>query len=65
MIQTIYKYGNDFDKNVICDKLAEIEEKIQDEEKQEESEERKKNIRDLMYQQLIQGMRLCTGYKYF
>lgn len=65
MVQTIYRYGNDFDKNVICDKLAEIEGKIQDEEEQEASEEREKNIRDLMYQQLVQGMRLCTGYKYF
>lgn len=65
MVQTIYKYGNDFDKNVICDKLSEIEEKIQDEEEQEPSEEREQKIRNLMYQQLVQGMRLCTGYKYF
>lgn len=65
MVQTIYRYGNDFDKNVICDKLAEIEDKIQDEEEQEPSEEREEKIRNLMYERLIQGMRLCTGYKYF
>lgn len=65
MVQTIYRYGNDFDRNVICDKLAEIEEKIQDEEEQEPSKEREERIRELMYAQLMQGMRLCTGYKYF
>ena len=65
MVQTIYRYGNDFDKNVICDKLAKIEEKIQDEEEQEDTQERDKKIRELMYAQLIQGLRLCTGYNYF
>lgn len=65
MVQTIYRYGNEFDKDVICDKLAKIEEKIQDEEEQEPSTERKNKIRELTYAQLIQGMRLCTGYRYF
>lgn len=65
MVQTIYRYRNEFDKDVICDKLAEIEEKIQDEEEQEPSKEREKKIRDLTYAQLIQGMKLCTGYRYF
>lgn len=65
MVQTIYRYGNEFDRDVICDKLAEIEEKIQDEEEQEPSKEREDKIRELTYAQLIQGMRLCTGYRYF
>lgn len=65
MVQTIYRYRNEFDKDVICDKLAEIEEKIQDEEEQEPSKEREKKIRELTYAQLIQGMKLCTGYRYF
>ena len=65
MVQTIYRYGNEFDREVICDKLAEIEEKIQDEEEQEPSKEREDKIRELTYAQLIQGMRLCTGYRYF
>lgn len=65
MVQTIYRYGNDFDKNVICDKLAKIEEKIQDEEEQEDTQERDKKIIELMYAQLIQGLRLCTCYNHF
>ena len=65
MVQTIYRYRNEFDKDVICDKLAEIEEKIQDEEEQEPSKEREKKIRELTYAQLIQSMKLCTGYRYF
>ena len=65
MTQTIYRYGNEFDKDVICDKLAGIEEKIINEEEQEPSLERENKIRELTYAQLIQGMRLCTGYRYF
>ena len=65
MSQTIYRYTNDFDKDVICDKIANIEEQIQDEMGQEVTQERDKKIRELMYAQLIQGLRLCTGYNYF
>ena len=65
MSQTIYRYTNDFDKDVICDKIANIEEQIQDEIGQKATQERDKKIRELMYAQLIQGLRLCTGYNYF
>ena len=65
MSQTIYRYTNDFDKDVICDKIANIEEQIQDEMGQEATQERDKKIRELMYAQLIQGLRLCTGYNYY
>ena len=65
MSQTIYRYTNDFDKDVICDKIANIEEQIQNEIGQEPTQERDKKIRELMYAQLIQGLRLCTGYNYF
>lgn len=65
MSQTIYRYTNDFDKDVICDKIANIEEQIQDEMEQEATQERDKKIRELMYAQLIQGLRLSTGYNYF
>ena len=65
MSQTIYRYTNDFDKDVICDKIANIEEQIQDEIGQEPTQERDKKIRELMYAQLVQGLRLCTGYNYF
>lgn len=64
-MQDIYRYNNEFDKDVICNKLADIEEKIQAKEEQEPSEERNNNVRELMYAQLMQGMRLCTGYRYF
>ena len=65
MSQTIYRYTDDFDKDVICDKIANIEEQIQDEMGQETTQERDKKIRELMYAQLIQGLRLSTGYNHF
>ena len=65
MSQTIYRYTDDFDKDVICDKTANIEEQIQDEMGQEATQERDKKIRELMYAQLIQGLRLSTGYNHF
>lgn len=65
MSQTIYRYTNDFDKDVICDKIANIEEQIQDEMGQEATQERGKKIRELMYAQLIQGLRLSNGYNHF
>ena len=65
MSQTIYRYTNDFDKDVICDKIANIEEQIQDEMGQEATQERDKKIRELMHAQLIQGLRLSTGYNHF
>ena len=65
MSQTIYRYTDDFDKDVICDKIANIEEQIQDEMGQEATQERDKKIRVLMYAQLIQGLRLSTGYNHF
>ena len=65
MSQTIYRYTDDFDKDVICDKIANIEEQIQDEMGQEATQERDKKIRELMYAQLIQGLRFSTGYNHF
>ena len=65
MSQTIYRYTDDFDKGVICDKIANIEEQIQDEMEQELTQERDKKIRELKYAKLVQGLRLCTGYNYF
>lgn len=65
MVQTIYRYGNEFDSSVICDKLAGIEEKIAEAEEQEPSAENEEKIRGLMYEQLVHGLRLCTGYRYF
>lgn len=65
MSQTIYRYINDFDRDVIYDKIADIEEQIQEEQEQNTSKERSEKVRNLMYAQLMQGLRLNTGYKYF
>lgn len=65
MLQTIYRSGNDFDKDVIYDKMANIDEQLEDEEGQELTKERDKRIRELMYAKFIQGLKLSTGYNYF
>lgn len=65
MLNDIYRYTNAFDRNIICDRIADIEDRIQEEEEKEESDVKEANIRNLMYEQLIQGMRLCTDYRYF
>ena len=65
MIQTIYRCGNEFDKNVIYDKMADLDEQIEDEEGQELTEKRDKKIRELMYAKFVQGLKLSTGYNHF
>lgn len=65
MLQTIYRYGNEFDKNVIYDKIGNIDERIENEENQELTKERAKKIRELMYAKFVQGLKLNTGYNYF
>lgn len=64
-MQNIYKYNNDFDRDVIFEKLANIEEQIQDVKEEEPSKERNKKVRDLMYAQFMQGLRLSTGFNHF
>ena len=65
MIQTIYRYGGDFDKDVILDKMADLDDKIEVEKKKSLSKERDNRVRKLMYAKFIQGLKLSTGYKYF
>ena len=65
MIQTIYRYGGDFDKDVILDNMAELDDKIEDEKDKNLSKERDDRVRKLMYAKFIQGLKLCTGYNYF
>lgn len=65
MVQTIYRYGGDFDKDVILDKMAELDEKIENEEDKSLSKEREDRVRKLMYAKFVQGLKLCTGYNYF
>lgn len=64
-MQNIYKYNNDFDRDVIFEKLANIEEQIQDVKEEEPSKERNKKVRDLIYAQFMQGLRLSTGFNHF
>lgn len=56
-MQTIYQYsGNEFERNDIINKINEINEQIQKE--QETEEYTKERERELMYAQLIQGLKL-------
>lgn len=65
MLQTIYRCGNDFDKDVIYDKMANIDEQLENEEGKVLTKERDKKIRGLMYAKFVQGLKLSTGYNYF
>lgn len=65
MLQTIYRYGNEFDRNVIFDKMADLDDKIEEKQNEQSSKERNDRIRELMYAKFVQGLKLCTGYNYF
>ena len=64
-MRNIYNYNTDFDKDTILDKMANIEEQIQDAEDETPSADRDKKVRELIYAQFIQGLRLSTGYNIF
>lgn len=55
-----FVHNNDFDKDVIFEKLSEISSKIEDEEKKEGDERNDDKIRELIYAQWIQGLKLST-----
>ena len=55
-----FVHNNDFDKDVIFEKLSEISSKIEDEEKKEGVERNDDKIRELIYAQWIQGLKLST-----
>ena len=55
-----FVHDNDFDKDVIFEKLSEISSKIEDEEKKEGDERNEDKIRELIYAQWIQGLKLST-----
>lgn len=59
-MRNIYNYNTDFDKDTILDKMANIEEQIQDAEDETPSADRDKKVRELIYAQFIQGLRLST-----
>lgn len=55
-MQTIYLYENEFDKNVILEKMDKITQQIQEEKnKKDYNKDREK---ELLYAQFIQGLKL-------
>lgn len=55
-----FKYNNDFDKDVIYNKLAEISSKLEEEQNKDKGERDKEKELRLMYAQMIQGLKLNT-----
>lgn len=55
-----FNYNNDFDKDVIYNKLAEISSKLEEEQNKDKGERVKEKELRLMYAQMIQGLKLNT-----
>lgn len=55
-----FNYNNDFDKDVIYNKLAEISSKLEEEQNKDKGERDKGKELRLMYAQMIQGLKLNT-----
>ncbi len=58
MINSVY--NNEFDKDVILNKLSEISEELEKERSKESDERSLERERELMYAQMIQGLKLNT-----
>ena len=57
-MQTIYQYSNEFNKSDILNKLNEISEQIEIEEKKDAQDYDKEKVKKLIYAQFIQGLKL-------
>lgn len=55
-----YNYNNEFDKDVIYNKLAEISSKLEEEQNKDKGERDNEKELRLMYAQMIQGLKLNT-----
>ena len=55
-----FNYNNDYDKDVIYNKLAEISSKLEEEQNKDKGERDKEKELRLMYAQMIQGLKLNT-----
>ena len=55
-----FVYNNEFDKDVILNKLSEISEELEKERSKESDERSLERERELMYAQMIQGLKLNT-----
>lgn len=57
-----FAYNNEFDKEVIYEKLAELSSKLEKERAKDEKERDYEKERELIYAQFIQGLKLNTMY---
>lgn len=59
-MQTIYQYNKDFDKSEIINKMNELSEQIKEEQTKDNNEYDKAKEIELIYAQLIQGIKLSV-----
>ena len=59
-MQTIYQYNNDFDKSEIINKMNDLSEQIKEEQTKDNDEYNKEKELELIYAQLIQGIKLSV-----
>ena len=54
--------NNEFDKDVIFSKLAELSSKLEEEQAKDDNERSRERERELIYAQMIQGLKLNTMF---
>ena len=59
-MQTIYQYNKDFDKSEIINKMNDLSEQIKEEQSKDNDEYNKEKELELIYAQLIQGIKLSA-----
>lgn len=59
-MQTIYQYNKDFDKSDIINKMNDLSEQIKEEQTKDNDEYNKEKELELIYAQLIQGIKLSA-----
>lgn len=59
-MQTIYQYNKDFDKSEIINKMNDLSEQIKEEQTKDNNEYNKEKEIELIYAQLIQGIKLSV-----
>lgn len=59
-MQTIYHYNKDFDKSDIINKMNDLSEQIKEEQAKDNDEYNKEKELELIYAQLIQGIKLSV-----
>lgn len=55
-----FVYNNEFDKDVIYDKMSKIERELEEEREKPDNERDEQRERELIYAQMIQGLKLNT-----